>query len=95
LSKFINIKCDGLVLLIKSFLAISNMRWFANFFGALMHVSLTKQQGLTAHTQPACTTVDSIFWCAPAELCWCESFAGVTFSSKTAPAKFKMRQQNH
>jgi hypothetical protein len=37
---------------------------------------------------------DGIFWHTPAELCWCKSFAGATFASKTAPAKFKMRQQN-
>jgi hypothetical protein len=37
---------------------------------------------------------DGIFWCTPAEFCWRGSFAGATFISKTAPAKFKMRQQN-
>jgi hypothetical protein len=37
---------------------------------------------------------DDIFWRAPAEFCWCGSFAGATFASKTAQAKFKMRQQN-
>ncbi len=37
---------------------------------------------------------DGIFWHAPAECCWHRSFAGVTFISKTMPAKFKMRQQN-
>jgi hypothetical protein len=25
----------------------------------------------------------------PEEICWCESFAGATFASKTMPAKFK------
>jgi hypothetical protein len=42
------------------------------------------------------------FWRTPAGFCWCRSFAGATFASKTAPAKFKMlqqkiqkRQQNH
>jgi hypothetical protein len=37
---------------------------------------------------------DCIFWRVPAEFCWRGSFAGATFISKTAPAKFKMRQQN-
>jgi hypothetical protein len=37
---------------------------------------------------------DSIFWLTPAKLCWCGSFAGMTFISKTGPAKFKMHQQN-
>jgi hypothetical protein len=37
---------------------------------------------------------DGIFWRAPAEFCWHRSFAGMTFTPKTAPAKFKMRQQN-
>jgi hypothetical protein len=37
---------------------------------------------------------DDIFWHTPAEFCWPGSFAGTTFASKTAPAKFKMRQQN-
>ena len=37
---------------------------------------------------------EGIFWHARAEFCWHESFAGTTIASKTAPAKFKMREQN-
>ena len=33
---------------------------------------------------------EGIFWCTPAEL----YFAGALFTSKSAPAKFKMHQQN-
>ncbi len=35
-----------------------------------------------------------IYWRPPAKLCWRRSFAGATFTSKTAPAKFKTRKQN-
>jgi hypothetical protein len=38
--------------------------------------------------------LDGIFLRAPTEFCWRGSFAGATYISKTAPAKFKMRQQN-
>jgi hypothetical protein len=38
--------------------------------------------------------VTVFFWRVPEEFCWHESFAGATFASKTAPAKFKMHQQN-
>jgi hypothetical protein len=37
---------------------------------------------------------DGLVWRTPAEFCWCGSFAGTTFTSKTASAKFKMCQQN-
>jgi hypothetical protein len=43
---------------------------------------------------PKLATSDTTFWCMPAEYCWRGLFAGVTFSSKITPAKFKMRQQN-
>ncbi len=51
------------------------------------YVLKTKGRGI-------CFFSDNIFWCAPAEFCWCMSFSGATFTSKTASAKFNMRQQN-
>jgi hypothetical protein len=32
-----------------------------------------------------------IFWCTPAEFRWCMYFAGALFTSKSAPAKFKIK----
>ena len=40
------------------------------------------------------TPTVSIFWCTPAEFCWCMYFAGTHFTSKSEPAKFKMHQQS-
>ncbi len=37
---------------------------------------------------------DGFFWRASPRFCWRGPFAGATFASKTAPAKFKMHQQN-
>jgi hypothetical protein len=54
--RFTLIKFDKLVCLKKTFPAILTLPWFAIFL-AHMCVSLTKQQGRTAHnTQQACTT---------------------------------------